>query len=321
MLQGIHRAQAVYVVARLGIADLLANGPLTVDELAEAANARFPELNRVMRFLAGEGVFTQDELGRYALNDAAAVLRSDAPNSLRPMALYLGSQHIWSAWSHLIDSVTQGTVAFEAAHGMQRWQYEAAHPNAYALFQTYQSAAAGRRSPAAYDFSGMSTVVDVGGGRGTMLIDVLRSHSGLRGVLFDVPQVIALAETVVADAGMARRLELVAGSFFESVPAGGDAYILSNILHDWPDAECLRILQACRAAMRPGAKLIVVEGVVPSDTAAPSAVRFGDLQMMALTGGMQRTLEEFALLFSQTGFGQARTLYFGANTIIEALAI
>jgi hypothetical protein len=204
---------------------------------------------------------------------------------------------------------------------MQRWQYEAAHPNAYALFQTYQSAAAGRRSPAAYDFAGVTTVVDVGGGRGTMLIDVLRNHPGTRGVLFDVPQVIALAEKVVADANMDDRLELVAGSFFESVPAGGDAYILSNILHDWPDAECIRILQTCRTAMEPGAKLIVVEGVVPSDTAAPSAVRFGDLQMMALTGGMQRTLEEFEVLFSQTGFGQARTLYIGASSIVEAVAV
>src|SRR3954447_2953755 len=164
MLQGIHRAQAVYVVARLGIADLLANGPLTVDELAESAGARFPELNRIMRFLAGEGVFTQDALGRYALNDAADALRSDAPNSLRPMALYLGSQHIWSAWASLFTSVTQGTVAFEAAHGMQRWQYEATHQEHYALFQRYQSASAGRRSPAAYDYTGMQTVVDVGGG-------------------------------------------------------------------------------------------------------------------------------------------------------------
>jgi hypothetical protein len=321
MMQGIHRAQAVYVVARLGIADLLANGPLTVDELAEAAGARFPELNRVMRFLAGEGVFAQDELGRYVLNAAADVLRSDSPNSLRPMALYLGSQHIWSAWGSLFTTVTQGTVAFEAAHGMQRWAYEAAHPSAYALFQTYQSAAAGRRSPASYDFAGVTTVVDVGGGHGTMLIDVLRSNPGLRGVLFDVPEVIALAEKLVADADMAGRIQLVAGSFFEAVPSGGDAYILSNILHDWPDAECLRILQACRAAMQPGARLIVVEGVVPSDTAAPSAVRYGDLQMMALTGGMQRTLEEFELLFSQTGFGRARTLYFGANSIVEAAAV
>jgi hypothetical protein len=321
MMQGIHRAQAVHVVARLGIADLLAHGPLTVDELAEASQARFPELNRVMRFLAGEGVFTQDSLGRYELNEAAQALRSDVPNSLRPMALYLGAPHIWSAWSRLYDSVTRGTVAFEAAHGMQRWDYEAAHPNDYALFQRYQSAAAGRRSPAGYDFTGIETVVDVGGGNGTMLIDVLRANPSLRGVLFDVPEVIGRARAVIAEAGMTARCQLIEGSFFESVPPGGDAYILSNILHDWPDADCFRILHTCRAAMRPGAKLIVVEGVVPSDAAAPSAVRYGDLQMMALTGGMQRTLEEFESLFTPTGFGHTRTLYFGANSIVEAVAV
>jgi hypothetical protein len=321
MMQGIHRAQAVHVVARLGIADLLAKGPLTLDELAEASQSRFPELNRIMRFLAGEGIFTQDALGRYELNEAAQLLRSDVPNSLRPMALYLGAPHIWAAWGRLFDSVAFGTVAFEAAHGMQRWAYEAAHPNDYALFQRFQSAAAGRRSPAAYDFSGMTTVVDVGGGAGTMLIGVLEAYPDLCGVLFDVPEVIERARAVVAQAGMTERCELVEGSFFDAVPPGGDAYILSNILHDWPDAECIRILRTCRDAMRIGARLIVVEGVVPSDNAAPSAVRYGDLQMMALTGGMQRTLEEFEALFTPTRFGGARTLHFGSNTIVEATAI
>jgi hypothetical protein len=120
---------------------------------------------------------------------------------------------------------------------------------------------------------------------------------------------------------MQDRIELVAGNFFESVPSGGDAYVLSNILHDWPDAECLRILHTVRKAMQPGARLIVVEGVVPADAATPSAVRYGDLQMMALTGGMQRTLAEYEALFQPTGFGHARTLYFGANSIVEARAI
>jgi len=320
MMQGIHRAQAIHVVARLGIADLLVNGPLTAGELVEASQSRFPELNRVMRFLAGEGVFTQDALGRYELNDAAHLLRSDAPNSLRPMALYLGAPYIWAAWGRLFDSVTLGTVAFEAAHGIQRWDYEAAHPHDYALFQRYQSVAAVRRSPAAYDFSGMTSVVDVGGGDGTMLAGVLRAYPDLRGILFDVPEVIGRARTVIAEADMTDRCELVEGSFFETVPAGGEAYILSNILHDWPDAECLRILRTCRKAMSAGARLIVVEAVVPGDSAAPSAVRYGDLQMMALTGGMQRTLEEFEALFTPTGFRGARTLYLGSNTIVEATA-
>lgn len=321
MLQGIHRAQAVYVVARLGIADLLTNGARTAAELAAATGARERQLNRVMRFLAGEGVFAVETDGRYALNDAAAALLSDAPGSLRPMALYLGAPYIWAAWGRLYDSVATGAVAFEAAHGMQRWAYEALHPDDYALFQSYQSVAARRRSPAAYDFSGMQRVVDVGGGDGTMLVDILRAQPHLTAVLFDVAEVIALARSVVANAGMNERVELVSGSFFEAVPTGGDAYILSNILHDWPDAECLRILPTVRGAMRPGAKLIVVEGVVTASAATPSAVRYGDLQMMALTGGMQRTLAEYEALFRPTGFAQARVLYFGANSIVEATAI
>ena len=321
MLQGIHCAQAVYVVARLGIADLLADGPMTIAALGEAAGARAPELNRVMRFLAGEGLFAQDAAGRYVLNGAAELLLSDRPDSLRPMALYLGAPYIWNAWGHLYDSVTAGTVAFEAAHGVQRWTYEKEHPEEYALFESYQGVAARRRSPAAYDFSTMRTVVDVGGGNGTMLVDILRAHPGVRGVLFDVPEVIRLAAAVVSDAGMEDRIELVAGSFFASVPAGGDAYVLSNILHDWPDAGCLRILQTCRAAMQPGARLIVVESVVPSHASAASSVRYGDLQMMALTGGMQRTLEEFEALFTPTGFSNARMLQLGAGSIVEAIAV
>jgi hypothetical protein len=320
MLQGIHRAQAVCVAARLGIADLLAKGPLTVEALAEAAGARVPELNRLMRFLAGEGLFSHDTEGRYGLNEAAETLRSDAPNSVRPAALYLGSPHIWNAWSNLYASVTEGIVAFEATHGMLRWAYEQAHPEHYALFQKYQSAGAVRRSPAAYDYTGMQTVVDVGGGHGTILIDVLRANPGLRGVLFDVPDVIRAAEPMIAAAGLPDRCKLVAGSFFESVPPGGDAYILANILHDWNDADCLRILRSCRTAMHPGAKLIVAESIVPSEANTPSAVRYGDLQMMALTGGMKRTLEELATLFAQTGFVAARTIQFGANTIVEATA-
>jgi len=319
MIYGLFRAQAVCVAARLAIADLLADGSKPADALARSAGADPAALSRLLRFLSSEGVFCQNADGRWELNEAAQTLRSGVPGSVRPMALFYGSSAIWSAWGNLLASVANATTGFEAAHGLPLFPYLEDHPDDAAIFNDFMTSMVSRRTPASgYDYTGTRTVVDIGGGHGATIIDVLQTHPGLRGVLFDLPEVVTGAAPAINAAGQKDRCELVGGSFFDAVPSGGDAYILSNILHDWNDADCVRILRSCREAMRLGSKLVIVELIVPSEPNGPSFAKFVDLQMMAVTGGVQRTLEEFQRLLDATGFGQARVLPPG---LIEAVAV
>jgi hypothetical protein len=318
MIYGLIRAQAVCVAARLGIADLLIDGPQSAASLAKAVHGEADAVRRLLNYLAGEGVFTRDADDQYALNDAAEALRSDNPQSVRPMALSYGSPLIWSAWGSLLEAVTGGGSGFEAAHGEPLFPYLAGHPDDATVFNNFMTSLAARRPRlSSLDFAGVSTVVDVGGGHGATIIDILQHHANVRGVLFDTPAVAEGAKGVIASAGLDDRCTVVGGSFFEAVPPDGDAYILSNILHDWNDADCGRILRACRAPMRPGARLIVAELIVPEES-VPSLARTIDLQMLVVTGGVQRTLREFQTLFDTTGFGQARVL---PSTFIEVAAV
>ncbi|HEX5502371.1 MAG TPA: methyltransferase, partial [Thermomicrobiales bacterium] len=238
LLSGYRVSQAIYVVAALGLADLLRDGPRGSDELAQATATHAGALYRVLRFLAGVGLFDEVAPRRFALTPLGAGLRSDLPASVRPLALMLLDPSQWRPWGELLHSVRTGETAFDYTHGMGRFDYLAEHPDAAAAFNaamTSNTAASGAAITDAYDFSGIARLVDVGGGHGLLLATALRAHPALRGVLFDRPEVVAGAAATLAAAGVAERCEIDGGDFFTAVPPGGDAYVLRQVIHDWDD--------------------------------------------------------------------------------------
>ena len=228
MLGGHRVTQALYVAANLGIADLLRDGARSSDELAKTTRTHPGALRRLMRSLVSVGVLEEDTRGRFRLTPVGACLRSDAPGSLRAAVLFSGGQESWRAWGALLHSVTTGTPAFEHVFGKGVFDHHAEHPEQGKIFDEAMVAFTAQVADAvvrAYDFSKFETVVDVGGGTGAFLAAILRSYTGLRGILFDMPSVVARAPGVLAGAGIADRCAIVGGSFFESIPEGGDAYV------------------------------------------------------------------------------------------------
>ncbi|HZO31347.1 MAG TPA: methyltransferase [Chloroflexota bacterium] len=309
-LAGAWVAQSMAVVARLEIADRLKAGPRSCDELAAETGTHAPSLYRVMRALASIGLFSEDEQGRFTTTRLGRTLERDAPDSIHPLALMVGSDWHWQSWGRLLDTVQTGEPAFVSQYGTEAYAYFAQHPADGAVFdahiEAYSRQAA--RSVTSYDFGRLQTVVDVGGGYGAVLAAILRSNPKLRGVLFDQPAVIDGARSRVADAGLAGRCELVSGSFFDGVPEGGDVYVLSSILHNWDDARAVEILRACRRAMRPSARLLIVELVIPPGN-TPADGKLLDLQMMVLfAGGRERTPDEYRALLAAGGFRVTRVI-------------
>jgi hypothetical protein len=307
-IYGMFKTQALYVAAKLGIADSVADGPLSADELAHECGAHPRSLRRLMRYLVGEGFFERTADGRFSLNASADLLREDAEGSYRSMALFYGSPAVWRGWGHLLEAVQQGESGFAAAHGEGFFAFISTHPDDAEVANAFMTSMVARRPPLhLHDFSGATTVVDVGGGEGATIASVLQAHAHLRGILLDMPEVASAARRTLAVAGVEDRCQVIAGSIFDDVPSGGDVYVLSNILHDWDDEDATRILSACRAAMQPGHQLLVSEAIV-SDDNEPSLAKTVDMQMMAIAGGVQRTLTELQTLFGQTGFGAGRTV-------------
>lgn len=321
MMTGYWVAQDVSVAARLGIADHLRDGPLPVADLATATGTHARSLHRLLRALASAGVFAETGDGAFGLTPAAEFLRSDAPDSMRSLAIMYGGEQ-YRAWADLFASVRTGEPVFEQVFGAAYFPYLAAHPEADRTFNeamTGWSAQVDRALVAAYDFSPFGTVIDVGGGHGRMLAAILAAYPTVRGVLFDQPRVVAGAESQLAAAGVAARCELVGGDFFESVPAGGDAYVLAQILHDWDDGRSARILANCRRAIAPNGRLLLVELVIAPGN-APDFGTFLDLHMMTLLGGRERTAEEYAALLAAAGFELGRVVPTGAGaSIVEAV--
>ncbi|HEV3346406.1 MAG TPA: methyltransferase, partial [Methylomirabilota bacterium] len=262
LVRGYRISQSIYVATRLGIPDLLADGPREVDELAHATGSHPDSLRRVLLFLAGVGVLDRVGPRRFALTEQAALLRTGVPGSMRPSVLLLLDESHWRPWGHLLHTVRTGETAFDHAHGVGLFDYLAAHPDVASVF----NAAMSGNSPAhaslvaaTYDFSRMRLVVDVGGGRGRLLAAILARHPRLRGILFEQPHVIEDAREILDEAGVGARCELVGGSFFDGVPAGGDAYILRGIIPGFEDDRAVAILERCRHAMGSGARVILVE--------------------------------------------------------------
>ena len=306
LITGYETSQVIYVAARLGVADLLAEGSRTAGDLAEALRVDAGALHRVLHALAALGLLEHLGESRYSITGSGAQLRDGVPGSLRAFAL-LSGERSYRAWGGLLHSVKTGETAFRHVFGVDTFDYMAAHPEIAGFYNEAQTAGAAERTTAvvaAYDFSGGGTVVDVGGGHGTLLIAILSAHSGVWGVLFERESVAVGARARIEAAGLGARCMVEVGDFFESVPGDGGIYLLSHIIHNWDDRRSRQILSNCRAAMPRRAKLLILEQVLPARF-EPSrvAVRasMADLHMLAITGGQERTAEEYRRLLAAAG--------------------
>jgi 3-amino-4-hydroxybenzoate 4-O-methyltransferase len=302
LITGSWVTQALHVAAALGIADRLAEGPAGSAELAAASGAHAPSLRRLLRYLAGLGVLAGDDAEGFRLTPVGELLRDGVPGSVRDRALAYGTWN-YRAFGDLLHTMRTGQPAFEHVFGTNPYDHLSRHPETARSFDRQMQSMAEFFAgiPAAYDFSTAGTVVDIAGGNGTLLATVLAAAPHVRGILFDAEHVVKAARDVLAEQGVLDRCELAGGDFLESVPAGGDVYTLSRILHNWDDERCLELLANCRAAMRPGAALLIVEHVVPEDD--PPVPLLGlDINMLALFGGQERTVTEFRLLLDRAGF-------------------
>ncbi len=300
-IMGGHRvSQALYVTAKLGIADLLKSGSLRSDELARATETYEPALYRLLRFLTGVGLFREPTPRRFALTTLGAGLCADVPGSLRTNVLMQLDDPHWSAWGQLLHSVRTGQTAFGQVHGAEFFDYLGRHSEPAAAFHqamTSNTARSGAAITRAYDFSGIRRIVDVGGGHGLFLALILQAHPPMRGVLFDRPEVVQGAAASLEMAGVSDRCEIVGGDFFAAVPQDGDAYLLRQIIHDWTDAQAITILANCRRAMAQSGKVLVVERALVSDHRESLGALHLDMEMLANLGGLQRTDAEYGALF------------------------
>lgn len=305
MVLGYPPAQILYTAARLGLADQLANGPLSTAELAAATGTHEPSLHRLLRALACLGVVTQLDDARFELAPGGQPLRVDAPDSIRPQVLLFCAEKGWRSWGELEYSIRTGKVAGEYVTGLPVFEYFAQNPEKLAVFNAAMASIT--RSVVAalvttYDFSGCATVVDIGGGDGTLISGILRAAPSAHGVLFDLPTGVESAAATLEAAGVADRCRVVTGSFFDSVPGGADAYVLKSIIHDWDDEQAGTILRNLRKAMPEHARVLVIEPVLPdrvSPADTPTVIM--DLNMMVSTGGRERTRDEFDELFTKAG--------------------
>jgi ubiquinone/menaquinone biosynthesis C-methylase UbiE len=321
---GFRVSQALYTAAALGIADLLSAGPKSADELAALSGAHPSALARVLRLLASEGVFAETANGRFALTPLAEVLRHDAPASLRPLVLFNGGETLWRSWGHLLHAVRTGEPAFDHVHGVDFFAYFRDHPDEAGLFDqvmTSHTALATRALAAAYDFSPFRTIVDVGAGRGALMLGLLAAYPQLRGIVFDQPPVAEGARQAIEAAGLSRRCTAVGGDFFAAVPEGGDAYLLKFILHDWDDDRCVAILRACRRVVPAQGRVLVIELLIPPGE-GPSFAKSQDVNMLVNLGGRERTEAEYGALYRRAGFDLTRTIRAeGELHVIEGMPV
>ena len=319
------QSQLVFVAAKLGIADALVAGPLTVNELAAQVGAHPPYLGRVLRALASVGIFASDPHGRFHLTRLAQTLRSDHPESLRNFALMLVDDYNWSAWGALEHAVRTGESAFEHVHGAPAFPWMHEHPDKEKMFSASMASLSVMENAAvtrAYAFGKLRKVVDVGGAHGHLLISILRSYVKVRGVLLDQPRVVeeAVKSGALNASDLVGRTEAIGGDFFESVPEGADAYVMKYIIHDWDDDKCVRLLQNCRKAMADDGRVLVIDHVV----AAGNRFDWGklmDINMMVIMGSKERTKDEFRQLFARAGLRLKRVVRTASSlSILEGVA-
>ncbi len=308
MATGYIVSQSLYVAAKLQIADHLKDGPRTSRELAQAVGANEGFLYRVLRAISSLGVFAETAEGSFTLTPAAELLRTDMPGSLHAMVIWMNEPFHWRVFEEMTEAVKKGTLAFEQVFGMGPFPYFVQNPEVAKIFDQAMTSFSLLSAPAvtaAYDFSSIKKIVDVAGGQGLLISSILKANPHLEGVLFDMPTVIEGAGPLIEEAGVADRCEKVAGDFFEAVPAGGDAYIMKHIIHDWDDERSLVILRNCHRAMAENGKLLLVEVVIPPGN-EPSFGKIMDIEMMLLPGGKERTEAEYRELFAGAGFRLTR---------------
>lgn len=321
IISGFWISRAVYVIAKLGIPDLLKSGPKSAEELASATGTHAPSLFRILRALVSVGVLSSVEDGRFDQTPLSETLVTDAPGSLRWFAVSeLGQEH-YPAWGNLMHSVKTGEIAFDNFFGVDIWKYFQQNPEDAAVFNNSMTSVTAHTNEAItslYDFSQFGTIVDVGGGHGGLITSILEKNPQVKGILFDAAEVIEGARPKIEAAGLADRLETVAGDFFKSVPEGGDAYLMKWIIHDWDDEKSNTILRNIRSRMQPNSKLILVDCVVP-ETNDPHFSKFIDLNMLVMTGGKERTEKEFAQILEAAGFKLLRVIKTDVpHSIVEA---
>ncbi|MBW4435284.1 MAG: methyltransferase [Pelatocladus maniniholoensis HA4357-MV3] len=317
-------SRAVYAAAKLGIADMLKNGPHSCDLLANSTRTNPQALYRLMRALASVGIFAENKQGCFTLTPLATYLQSDAPNSIRAFAISFGEEH-YRAWGDIIHSIQTGDNAFQNLYGMPVFQYYAQNSEAGKIFDeamTNVSAKDKVEVVAAYDFSSIHKLVDVGGGYGSFIASILKVNPTMEGILFERPSVIAGAKSVLETEGVSERCQVVAGNFLESVPRGGDAYILKYVIHLLDDERAIALLKNCHSAMVENGKLLLVEQIVPPGD-EPSWSKFLDIHMLiAISGGRERTKMEYQTLFEASGFKLTKVITTKSNiNLIEGIRV
>jgi hypothetical protein len=301
-------SRLAFAAVSLKLPDLLAEGAKSAEELASATGTHAPALYRMMRTLSSMGFFSENAQHRFSLRPLGAVLKSGTPS--HAMALILGGEFVTRSMDHFLYSLQTGKPAFNQAFGKPAFDWLAEHPSSSSLFNQTMVGFHGMEPPAiaaAYDFSVFGTIADVGGSTGNLLTTILAQHAGPRGILFDMPHVVHEAPALIAGRGLTDRVRIEAGSFFEGVPAGADAYVLSHVIHDWNHEQCMTILGNCKRVMNPGGKVLMVEMVLPEGD-APHPGKMLDMVMLAVPGGEERTASQYGKLLDDAGFKMTRVV-------------
>jgi predicted O-methyltransferase YrrM len=319
MINGYWLTGSIHAAARLGIADQLAAGPQSVPALSKAVGAHGPSLLRLLRALAAVGIFAEGERGHFSQTPLSEALRTGVPGSMHGLATMTGILHL-RAWPEIVHSVRTGETAFSKAFGKEIFAHVSADAEAGRAFDEAMAgytAVTSNAVVAAYDFSSFETIVDVGGGNGALLSALLEKYPKARGVTFDLPSASERAREHLRTAGMADRCEVVAGDFFASVPAGGDAYTMKMIVHDWDDRKSIAILENVRKAIRPDGRVLLMEAVLEPGNGVGAPGKLLDINMLVMTGGRERTAAEYGDLLRASGFELVRVV--GANPQISVI--